>query len=95
MATFDEFEAVVQEFEQADPGSLSFRYPVKKDLTGAVNGHLAFSVREFARTMDDVLDTLSGAFDCVDEIADNRAQAAYEAHCEDMSQGQPTDFESL
>jgi hypothetical protein len=59
--TFDDFAAIVEEFERADPWSSSFRYPVNKDLTAALNGHFTFSVRQFASTMDEVLNTLSEA----------------------------------
>jgi hypothetical protein len=87
--TFDDFAAIVEEFERADPSSFSFRYPVKKDLTAALDGHFTFSVRKFALTMDEVLNTLSGACDCFTEIADSRAEAAYEA----MQNSEPPDYE--
>jgi hypothetical protein len=91
--TFDDFTAIVEEFEKADPSSFSFRYPVKKDLTGALYGHFTFSVRKFASTMDEVLNTLSGACDLLPDIADGRAEAAYEAHCEAMQYYEPPDYE--
>ncbi len=89
--TFDDFTAIVQEFESADPSSFSFRYPVKKDLTGALHGHFTFSVRKFAATMDEILTTLSEACYSLPEIADYRAEAAYEAHCEAMRYCEPPD----
>jgi hypothetical protein len=91
--TFDDFTAIVEEFEKADPSSFSFRYPVKKDLTGSLGGHFTFSVRQFASTMDEVLSTLSGACDVLPEIADGRAEAAYEAWCEAMQDSEPLDYE--
>jgi hypothetical protein len=87
--TFDDFIAIVEEFEKADPSSFSFRYPVKKDLTGALDGHFTFSVRHFASTMDEILNTLSGACYGVSEIADNEAEAAYEA----LQNSEPPDHE--
>lgn len=49
--TFDDFTAVVKEFEGVDPSSFAFRYPVKKkDLTAHLNSHFTFSVRRFALT---------------------------------------------
>jgi hypothetical protein len=61
----------------------------KKDLTGALNGHFTFSIRHFASTMDEVLNTLSGACYGLPEIADNQAEAAYEA----MQNSEPCDYE--
>jgi hypothetical protein len=91
VATFDDFAAIVEELEKADPLSFNFRYPVKKDLTGSLDGHFTFSVRKFAAIMDDVLKTLSGACSCLPEIADNRAEAAYEAHCEALRYSESLD----
>jgi hypothetical protein len=91
--TFDDFTAIVEEFEKADPSSFSFRYPVKKDLTGALDGHFTFSVRQFALTMDEVLGTLSGACYGLPEIANYRAEAVHEAWCEAMQNSEPPDYE--
>lgn len=91
--TFDDFTAIVEEFERADPSSFSFRYPVKKDLTAALGGQFTFSVRQFAITMDEVLGTLSGACYGLPEIADNRAEAAYEAQCEAIQNSEPAGYE--
>lgn len=90
--TFDDFAAIVGEFEKADPLSFSFRYPVKKDLTGALDGHFTFSVRHFASIMDEVLGALSGACDALPEIANSRAEAAYEARCDAMESSDPPDY---
>ena len=91
--TFDDFTAIVEEFERADPSSFSFRYPVKKDLTAALHGHFTFSVRKFALIMDEVLTTLSGACYGLPEIASDRAEAAYEARCEAMQYYEPPGYQ--
>jgi hypothetical protein len=91
--TFDDFVAIVEEFERADPSSFSFRYPVKKDLTASLDGHFTFSVRRFASIMDEVLNTLSGACDCLPDIANDQAEAAYEARCEAMQNSDPPDYD--
>ena len=83
----------MDEFEKADPSSFSFRYPVKKNLTGALNGHFTFSVRQFALTMDEVLSRLNEACYALPEIADSKAEAAYAAWCEDMQNSDPHDYE--
>jgi hypothetical protein len=79
--TFDDLTAVVKEFEETDPSSFCFRYPVKKerDLPATLEGHFTFSVRQFALTMDEVLNTLYDACCSLPEIADNRAEAAHKA----------------
>jgi hypothetical protein len=80
--TFDDFTAIVEEFESTDPKSFNFRYPVKKDLSAALDGPFTFSVRQFAATMDEILNTLYGASYSLPEIANNQAEAAHEAWCE-------------
>ncbi|MGA2274854.1 MAG: hypothetical protein ABSH00_14955 [Bryobacteraceae bacterium] len=79
--TFDDFTAIVEEFERTDPSSVSFRYPVKKkDLAAALDSHFTFSVRRFASIMDEVLDTLSGACDSLPDIANDRASYCIASH---------------
>jgi len=89
--TFDDFEAIVKEFERADPFSSNFRYPVKSDLTASLAGHFTLSVRQFASTMDEVLATLSGGCDELPELANERArmdrEALYEAILNDDDNG--------
>jgi hypothetical protein len=79
----------VEQFEKADPSSFSFRYPVKKDITGALDGHFTFSVRQFALTMDEVLNTLYDACYSLPEIANEEARTASEAQCEAMRNSYP------
>jgi hypothetical protein len=94
VATFDDFTAIVEEFERADPSSFSFRYPVKTDLiTGALDGHFTFSVRQFALTMDEVLNTLYDACYSLPDIANDQAEAAHEAWCGAMQNSEPPDYE--
>jgi hypothetical protein len=92
--TFDDFVAIVEEFEAADPSSFCFRYPIKKDLTKSLDSHFTFSVRQFAIVMDEVLTTLSGACYGLPEIADARAESAYEAQCDEMEYGDPPEGDS-
>ncbi len=87
--TFDDFTAIVEQFEKADPSSFSFRYPVKKDITGALDGHFTFSVRQFALTMDEVLNTLYDACYSLPEIANEEARTASEAQCDAMRNSYP------
>jgi hypothetical protein len=83
VVTFDGFEAIVREFESANPKSIGFRYPVKMDLSGALDRH-SFSVRQFALIMDEVLSALYNACYCLPDVANNRAEAARGAWCEAM-----------
>jgi hypothetical protein len=87
--TFDDFTAIVEEFEKADPSSFSFRYPIKNDFTGALNGHFTFSVHQFALTMDEVLNTLYNACYALPDIANEQAREAYEAECEALRHSDP------
>jgi len=91
--TFDDFTAIVEEFERAGPSPFSFRYPIKKDFTAALDGHFTFSVRRFALTMEEVLSMLSGACDSLPDITNSQAEAAYEPWCEAMQDMGPPDDE--
>jgi hypothetical protein len=59
--TFDDVEKAVAELEEVDPNSHAFRYPVKKNLEGSVGSHFTFSVLEFAKRMDAVLEVFATA----------------------------------
>ena len=94
VATFDDFAAIVEELDKADPKSFSFRYPVKTDLiTGTLDDHFTFNVRQFALTMDEVLNALYDACYSLPDIANDQAEAAHEAWCEAMQDGEPPDCE--
>jgi hypothetical protein len=94
VTSFDDFTVIVAELDRADPKSFSFRYPVGTDLiTGALDGHFTFSVRQFAFTMDEVLNTLYDACYSLPDIADDQAEAAHEAWCEAMQDGEPPECE--
>jgi hypothetical protein len=60
-----DFRAVIEELNSVDPGSHAFRYPVNTEGQGSVPSHLPFSVREFARRMDALLDLLDGTADAL------------------------------
>lgn len=93
VATFDDFEAIVNELEKVDPHSAAFRYPIKKDLTGSVADHFTFSVRGFASTMDEVLATLSSACDALPDIAHDLSEANFQARCDAMEHGEHPEYE--
>lgn len=92
-ATFDDFVMIVEEFERADPGSFSFRYPVTKKLKPSLEDHFTFSVRQFAAVMDEMLTALSGACCGLPELADYQAEAAYEARCQALEYADPPEYE--
>jgi hypothetical protein len=77
--TFDDFEALVDELCVVDKNSDAFRYPVDRKLRGAVPDHFTFNAREFARKMDDALNTLDGACSALPELWQAKCEAAYHA----------------
>ncbi|HXM60225.1 MAG TPA: hypothetical protein VN950_05170 [Terriglobales bacterium] len=79
VSTFDDFEEIVSQLEDIDPGSFSFRYPLDKKLGGTLDSHFTFSVRKFALVMDEVLNTLDGACFCLPERCSALWEADYEA----------------
>lgn len=58
-----EFRSIISEFDEVDPNSHAFRYPVKKDgSTPSVGEHFAFSLLEMSRVLKPVLTMLSNAW---------------------------------
>ena len=81
LRTFDEFKMLVEELDEADPGSYSFRYPIGKGKRpqGTVPHHFVFNVIEFAHQMNQLLSLLDGVNTFLEEEWNVRAEAAYEA----------------
>lgn len=77
--TFDALEKAVAEIEEVDPNSYTFRYPVKKNLAASVESHFTFSVLDFAKRMNAILDVLAGARSCLAEAwsAESEARGYY------------------
>jgi hypothetical protein len=82
--SFGEIEPVIKELAAVDPGSHSFRYPIKKDFTKSLSGPFRFSVREFAGVMENVIRILSEACYALPEEYQARAEEADEARIEEL-----------
>jgi hypothetical protein len=76
VSSLADFRAVVRELDSLDPGSHAFRYPVNTEGKGSVPRHLTFSVVEFARRMDPLLDLLDSTADALAATWDMRTEAA-------------------
>jgi hypothetical protein len=70
-----DFKAILQEINSLDPG-YAFRCPGRTEGPGSVPGQLAFSVREFARRMDAMLELLDSTADALAATWDLQAGAA-------------------
>ena len=80
-----EFERVVEEFEQIDASSMTFRYPITKDgRPSLAEKHFVFSPINVGATLDPIIQVLSGACSGLEEhrqmLAEARAEMAAEAH---------------
>jgi hypothetical protein len=60
LADFSDLQRLVSEVEELDPDSFTFRYPIRKDLTGAVPHHTCVDVLGLARALEPALDLLEG-----------------------------------
>lgn len=58
--TKQQFTQVVSEFDQFDPRSESFRYPVRKDGNSSLSEQFAFNIGLYCSTLDPILKTLDG-----------------------------------
>ncbi|MBI4877213.1 MAG: hypothetical protein HY822_21475 [Acidobacteria bacterium] len=69
-----DFKAIIEEINSVDPG-YAFRCPGRTEGPGSVPGQLAFSVREFARRMDAILELLDSTADALAATWDRMAGA--------------------
>jgi hypothetical protein len=75
--TLDDLDAILKELDDIDPGSFTFRYPIKrKGLDGSVAHHFTFSAQQFAKTMDGVCEIFECARIGLPEEWNARAEAA-------------------
>ncbi len=78
IGTFDEFERVVREIDDIDPGSYAFRYPMNPAEEAHLPHHFTMNVANFGEVMDDLLGYLEGAAGLLDETFQSEAEARYE-----------------
>ena len=79
VATFDDLERLVRDLYAVDGRSDAFRYPINKHGESALPRGFKFSVVDFARRFDPVLDMLSGAVSLTDERLQIEAEIRAEA----------------
>ena len=66
VANLSDFSAIISEIDRVDLESFALRYPANLDITGtAQHGSLNFSLRDFAKQTDAVLDLLDGTADAI------------------------------
>jgi hypothetical protein len=73
------FRSYLASLESVDPMSFSFRYPVDKRGGPSLTSHFRFNVLAFVEELTPVLSFLDGALTGLDELWQERAEAAYEA----------------
>ncbi len=66
---------MILELDALDPGSHGFRYPVNTGGEGSVQSHLTFSVVEFSRKMNAILDLLDATTDALAATWDMHTEA--------------------
>lgn len=61
LRTFADIEELVRAFEEIDPGSYAFRYPVDRNGQAPIPYHFTFHMPTFCERMDALLNALSAA----------------------------------
>ena len=79
LRTFDEVEEVLRAFEEIDPGSYTFRYPVNTNGQPSVPHHFIFHMPTFCERMDTFLNMLEAAVMGLEVTRDQMMEAAYHA----------------
>ena len=70
---------VIREFQEIDPGSYSFRYPVDTQGKASLEENFRFNVFEFASILDDLFPTLRYVAIAAPEEYQNQVRALGEA----------------
>jgi len=73
------FRSYLSSLESVDPLSFAFRYPVNKGGRANLQPHYHFNVLSFVETLTPILELLDGALSGLEELWQQRAEAAYEA----------------
>jgi hypothetical protein len=76
--SFRDVEKVINELEEFDPGSYSFRYPITTKGHDALPHHFVFNVIAFGEKFDRLLRILDGMSTMVYEDFQSQAEAHYE-----------------
>jgi len=75
--SFERFTELIKEVEALDRDSSCFRYPVDKRGEASVPKHFVVNVIKFGRTLDPVLELLSGLVCALERQWDEMAEAMY------------------
>jgi hypothetical protein len=73
--TLADFKALVEDVNSVDPGPYSFRYPASAEAPASAENNSAFSIREFARRMDALLELLDSTADALAATWDMQSEA--------------------
>jgi hypothetical protein len=73
--TLADFKTFVEDINSVDPAPYSFRYPASTDAQDFIENNSTFSVREFARRMDALLELLDSTADAVAATWDTQSEA--------------------
>ena len=71
-----DFKAIIEDVNSVDPGPHAFRYPANAEGQESGPGLPAFSVREFARRMDALVELLASTTDALAATWDSRGDQA-------------------
>jgi hypothetical protein len=80
IGSYSEFEGIIRDFNDADPQSFAFRYPVDKKGQGSLADNFSFNIRVFAERLEPILvflSTVNTAIDCeIDRWYEEHAETA-------------------
>jgi hypothetical protein len=85
LCTFEDVERLLQELEDVDSGSYTFRYPVNTNEHPAVPHHFTLHLPTFCHRMDALLDGLEAATMGLEITYVRLIEAAYNAQCDEKS----------
>jgi hypothetical protein len=74
--TLADFKTFVEDVNSVDPGPYLFRYPASTEALDSVENTSTFSVREFGRRMDALLELLDSTANALAATWDTHAEAA-------------------
>ncbi len=87
----DAIESVVEEFQEIDPRSDAFRYPLGRSGNPSLPGLKYINVRQVSEVIGRIAPTLDGASYAIEEFLDNKQETQAEAWQEAIQHAEPPD----
>lgn len=85
-------ESVIAQFQELDPGSYAFRYPVNRNGQDSLPGLKHLNVKQVSEVIERVAPVLDGASDGIEYYLEEKGQMLMEGYQEALQYSEPPDY---